>query len=118
MPSDEGSALSHYCVTILAYAAIYIAAYYAVIIIAGLLRKVTHTLLMGPLDRMAGALVSVAKWFMAVSVVLNLYIVLFPSVDLSSKSNLANGRPVKWIIELAPAAWGAFTQNLQAQHES
>ncbi len=117
-PTGEENSVSHYSTTLLAYGGVYIVAYYAVILVARMLRTVTHTLLLGPLDRIAGAAVSVIKWFMAVSVVLNLYIAIFPATDLAAKSNLDHGRPVKWIIELAPAAWGAFTQNLQAQHGS
>lgn len=112
---QETNSMPHYCATIMAYAGVYIVAYYAVIIVARMLRTVTHTLLLGPLDSIGGAVVSVIKWFMAVSVAFNLYMAIFPSSDLASKSNLDNGRPVKWIIELAPAAWGAFTQNLQTQ---
>jgi len=112
---EEVNSMPRYCATIMAYAGVYIVAYYAVIIVARMLRTVTHTLLLGPLDHIAGAAVSVVKWFMAVSVALNLYIAIFPSTNLAAQSNLDHGRPVKWIIELAPAAWGAFTQNLQAQ---
>lgn len=115
---QETNSMPHYYATIMAYAGVYIVAYYAVILIARMLRTVTHTLLLGPLDRIAGAAVSVIKWFMAVSVALNLYIIIFPSTDLAAKSNIGHGRPVNWIIELAPAAWGAFTQNLQAHHGS
>ena len=115
---EEVNSMPRYCATILAYAGVYIVAYYAVIIVAKMLKTVTHTLLLGPLDRIGGAVVSVIKWFMAVSVALNLYMAIFPSTDLCSKSNIGNGQPVRWIIELAPAAWGAFTQNLQAHHGS
>lgn len=116
---EEANSMSRYGAAILAYAGIYIVAYYAVIIVARLLKTVTHTLLLGPLDRIAGALVSVVKWFMAVSVALNLYITIFPGTDLASHTKVCGNGPLTWIIELAPAAWGAFTENFQAaQHGS
>lgn len=108
----DTSFMSHYCGTILAYAGIYIAVYYAVILAARLLKTITHTLLLGPLDRIAGALVNVIKWFMALSVALNLYITLFPCSSLSKESRLGAGGPLQWTIELAPAAWGAFTDKI------
>lgn len=113
---EETSSMSHYCSSILAYAGIYIVVYYAVIFVAHMLKTVTHTLMLGPLDRIAGALVNIIKWFMALSVALNLYITLFPSTRLAEMSHLDSGRPVKWIIELAPAAWGAFTETIHQQN--
>ena len=93
-------------------------AYYAVILVARLLRTVTHTLLLGPLDRMAGAVVSIVKWLLALSVALNLYVIIVSGSDLGSRSRLGK-ETVQFIMEIAPAAWGAFTQNFQeAQHGS
>ncbi len=113
---EDTSSMSRYCSMILANAAIYIVVYYAVIFVAHLLKTVTHTLMLGPLDRIGGALVNVIKWFMALSVALNLYITLFPSNKLVEKSHLDSGRPLTWILELAPAAWGAFTETIQQQN--
>lgn len=114
MPSggiEEANSMSRYAASILAYCAIYIVAYYAVIIIAKLLKHVTHTLLLGPLDHMAGAVVNILKWFMVMSVALNLYIVMYPGTDIHKASRLGEGRPVTWIIDLAPAVWGAINND-------
>ena len=108
--------MSHYCSLILANAGIYIVVYYAVILAAKLIKTVTHTLLLGPLDRIAGAIVNVIKWFLALSVALNLYITLFPNTSLNELSHLDNGRPAKWIMEIAPAAWGSFTESINEQN--
>ena len=117
MPADQGpevNSMSKYAYSILAYAGVYIVAYYAVILVARLLRTVTHTLLLGPLDRMAGAV----KWLLALSVALNLYVIIVSGSDLGSRSRLGK-ETVQFIMEIAPAAWGAFTQNFQeAQHGS
>ena len=112
----DTSSMSHYCSLILANAGIYIVVYYAVILAAKLIKTVTHTLLLGPLDRIAGAIVNVIKWFLALSVALNLYITLFPNTSLSELSHLDNGRPAKWIMEIAPAAWGSFTESINEQN--
>ena len=121
MPAGQGpevNSMSKYAYSILAYAGVYIVAYYAVILVARLLRTVTHTLLLGPLDRMAGAVVSIVKWLLALSVALNLYAIIVSGSDLGSRSRLGK-ETVQFIMEIAPAAWGAFTQNFQeAQHGS
>lgn len=110
---EDVDTMSRWGATILAYACLYIVAYYAVILVARLLKLVTHTLLLGPLDSIAGAAVSVAKWFMAVSVAVNIYIIIFPGTDLTSAAKVCGSRPVAWIIDLAPTVWGAFTHNMQ-----
>ena len=51
-----------YLYTIVSYCVIYLVAYYAVILVVKLLKLVVHTVLLGPLDRIGGAIVSVIKW--------------------------------------------------------
>lgn len=110
---EEVTAMQRYGATVLAYGGIYIVAYYAVVIVTKLLKVVVHTLLMGPLDRIGGAVVNIIKWMMVMSVVLNMYMALFPTGGLIRSSHIAGGAPVQFIVELAPAAWGAFTEKLQ-----
>lgn len=98
-----------YLYTIVAYCVIYLVAYYAVVLVVKLLKLVAHTVLLGPLDRIGGAIVSVIKWFIPVSLVLNLYLAINPDCDLTDKVHIASGQPVTWIIDLAPALFGALT---------
>ena len=98
-----------YLYTIVSYCVIYLVAYYAVILVVKLLKLVVHTVLLGPLDRIGGAIVSVIKWFIPVSLLLNLYISLNPGCDLTEKVHLAAGQPVTWIVDLAPTLFGALT---------
>ena len=81
---------------------IYLVAYYGVILLAKLLRMVSHAVFLGPLDRIAGAAFSVAKYFLLVSLLLNLYMVIFPDTPLRTKSNLCGGRVVTLTARLAP----------------
>ncbi|MCI9172155.1 CvpA family protein [uncultured Duncaniella sp.] len=118
-PATDPNSMPRYVAVILAYSGVYIVAYYAVILVARLLRTVTHTLLLGPLDRMAGAVVSVVKWFLAVSVAMNLYIAIFSPADITHSTRVCGERTVTWILNLAPTVWGAFTQhNTSTQHGS
>lgn len=101
-PDWAAESIKRYGVSILANCGIYIVVYYGVVIIARLLRSVTHAVLLGPLDRIAGAAFSVAKYFLLVSILLNLYIVLFPSTTLLSRSRLAGGQAVDLVVGFAP----------------
>ncbi|MDE6859759.1 MAG: CvpA family protein [Duncaniella sp.] len=105
----DPNSFPRYITVIAVYCVIYLVAYYAVVLVAKLLKLVAHTVLLGPLDRIGGALVSVVKWFIPVSLALNLYIAMYPGSDLASKSHLCGGRPVAWIVELAPGILGALT---------
>ncbi|MDE5989809.1 MAG: CvpA family protein [Duncaniella sp.] len=107
-PDWQASPISRATVSILANALIYLVAYYGVIIVAKLLRMVSHAILLGPLDRIAGAAFSVAKYFLLVSLLLNLYMVIFPSDTLSSRSHLCNGRVVVLTARFAPWVLGAI----------
>lgn len=107
MPQSPGdSSMSRIMASVIAYCGIYLVAYYAVILVVKLLKLVTHTLFLGPLDRIGGAIISILKWGLAVSLVLNLYLVLWPDGKLLQTSTLAGGRPVEWVVGLAPKALG------------
>ncbi|MCM1076062.1 MAG: CvpA family protein [Bacteroides sp.] len=99
---QTGSSLSHYSVSILANCIIYIVVYYAVILIARVLHKVSHVVLLAPLDHIAGAIFSVAKWGLLVSLLLNLYIVLFPAQGPAAGSHIAGGKAAEAIVKFAP----------------
>ncbi|MBD5300916.1 MAG: CvpA family protein [Bacteroides sp.] len=99
---QTGSSLSRYGVSILANGVIYLVAYYAVILVAKFLHTATHAILLAPLDHIAGALFSVAKYGLLVSLLLNLYIVLFPSAKFLADSRLAGGKVVELTVGFAP----------------
>lgn len=100
---QTGSWLSRYGVSIMANAVIYLVAYYGVIIIARLLHKMSHVVLLAPVDHIAGAVFSAAKYGLVVSLLLNLCIVLFPNSKFIADSRLAGGKAVGWVIGFAPA---------------
>ena len=101
-PDWQASAVSRATVSIIANASVYLVAYYGVILIAKVMRMVSHAVLLGPLDRITGAAFAVAKYFLLVSLLLNLYIAVFPSARLSEKSHLCGGRVVLLTARFAP----------------
>lgn len=101
-PDWQTSSVSHYTVSIVTNCVIYLLAYYGVLIAARLMRTVSHAVLLGPLDRLAGAAFSVAKYFLLVSLLLNLYIAVFPDTKLLSASRLGGGYAVELAVGFAP----------------
>lgn len=99
---QTGSWLSRYAASIIANSVIYIVVYYAVLLIAKLLHTVSHVVMLAPLDHIAGAAFSVAKYGLVVSLLLNLYIVLFPNTRLVSDSHLCGGKAIELTIGYAP----------------
>ena len=108
----EISSVQRYCTSALAYCGVYIVAYYAVILVVKLLKLIVHTMLLGPLDSIGGALVSLLKWFMALSIAANLSIALSPNGNWLTTSTLGSGRPVHWVVKLAPNVLGIVSEQL------
>lgn len=98
----QANPLPRYSFSILVNCAIYLVTYYSVILIARMLHTVSHAVLLGPIDHIAGAAFSVAKYALLVSLLLNLYIAVFPGTTLLSKSRLAGGRAIELVIGFAP----------------
>lgn len=104
--AEAGSSMSRIIASAMAYSGVYLVAYYAVILVVRLLKMVTHTLFLGPLDRIGGAAVNIIKWGLAVSLVLNLYLALWPDGKMLRSSTIAGGKPIEWVVALAPKALG------------
>lgn len=92
-------------------AVVFLVAFIAVFVVARLLRQMISLIGLGMLDRLAGALLSAVKWFVAVSAVLNLYVMLFPSSGLLSGSTLAGGAVGRWVMGLFPWLMGVTGVN-------
>lgn len=105
------SSMSRFMASAISYAGIYLIAYYAIILIVKLLKLVTHTLFLGPLDRIGGAIVNILKWGLALSLVFNLYLALWPDGKLLSSSTIAGGKPIEWVVGLAPKALGLISHS-------
>lgn len=106
---SEPSLWQRFTASALAYCGVYIIAYYVVVLIVRLLRFVVSSLKLGPLDRIAGVIVSLFKWFMALSVAANLYLALFPSGQWLSTTKLCGDTTVYFIVSLAPKVLGVIT---------
>ncbi|MCF0220395.1 MAG: CvpA family protein [Muribaculaceae bacterium] len=91
---------------ILSHTLMYVALYFGIKFVAKSLKKVTHALMMGPLDRVCGAIVSVFKWMLGLSLVLNAWLAVFPNSTVVKESTLGGGSAVHTVMEIAPWFWG------------
>lgn len=116
--AETGSSMSRIIASALAYSGVYLVAYYAVILVVRLLKMVTHTLFLGPLDRIGGAAVNIIKWGLAVSLVLNLYLALWPDGKMLRSSTIAGENPSNgwWRSPRRPSVFSITRQHLN-QHQ-
>lgn len=85
---------------------VFVAGYLGVRVVASLFKKVTHSLSLGGLDRLGGAVFSLFQWMLVLSLLLNLWLVIKPDASLAEMSTLANGHAAPAIVRLAPAVLG------------
>lgn len=91
---------------IIAKVILFIVGYLSVRFVAGLLKKATHALQMGALDRLGGAVFSVFQWMLVLSLLLNLWFVIKPEPSINEMTTLANGHAGPFILRLAPDILG------------
>lgn len=85
---------------------VFVAGYLGVRVVASLFKKVTHSLSLGGLDRLGGAVFSLFQWMLVLSLLLNLWLVIKPDASLAEMSTLANGHAAPAIVRLAPVVLG------------
>ncbi|MDE6287080.1 MAG: CvpA family protein [Muribaculaceae bacterium] len=89
--------------TAIAYALLFIAAYFIILLVARLVRGVISAVHLGVLDRLAGAVFKACVWLLILSVLLNVWAALIPGSDLTDTR--AHPRRA-FIMRLAPAING------------
>lgn len=82
-----------------AYAGLFVVAYLACVLLAGLLRKLLSGLRLGLVDRLAGAALKILVWAMLASVALNVWVAVMPDKRPS-------GTMARKVEQLAPALAG------------
>lgn len=110
--SLESGPMAEFIPAVVANALIYTLVYYVVRIAGKLLRLAAKLLLMGPLDRALGVVFSLFKWCLGLSIVLNLWLALYPDSDAVSKSTVGGGKAVVTVMEIAPWLWGTVSAEL------
>jgi colicin V production protein len=89
-------------ISILGHIVLFIFVYINIALIATMIRGITNKLSLGVFDRVAGALLCVFKYLLALSLLLNLWFLLKPSSSIFSSSHILDGSLLKFVIDLAP----------------
>ena len=85
---------------------LFIIGYLSVRIVAHFFKTVVRSLSLGVLDRIAGALFSCFEWMLALSILLNLWLLVKPATPFLAMSTIGNGHAIEAILSLAPALLG------------
>ena len=85
---------------------LFIIGYLSVRIVAHFFKTVVRSLSLGVLDRIAGALFSCFEWMLALSILLNLWLLVKPSTPFLAMSTIGNGHAIEAILSLAHALLG------------
>ncbi len=102
--------------TVLIYLLIGTISYVGVRMVVHVTRTVLHAMHLCILDRAAGALFSVFQWLLGLSVVLNVWLAIFPDGELRT----SNRDVVDGVLTIAPLVFGTETAKavLDGEHSS
>ncbi len=92
---------------VLCYIIVFALIFVVVMMLARVLKLTVRMLLLGAADRLCGALIGAAKWLLATSIALNLFILCDPHTTALS------ARPTQWTVELLPRLFGLAQDYLQ-----
>lgn len=84
----------------LCYAVVFALIFLVVIMLARVLHLTVKMLLMGPVDRLLGAIIGAAKWLLMTSLLINLFLMCAPG-------SAAFSAPLsQWVVKFAPRLFG------------
>ncbi len=107
--ADAPSATAEYSASVLGNLVLYLVVYIGVRLLAGGLRNICKALLLGPIDRILGAVFAVLQWMLGLSLVLNFWAAIFPGSELMAESQLGRGLALQSIMDFAPWLFGSIT---------
>ena len=100
---------ARYACSVIGNVVLFLLVYLTVKLLASLIKKVASALLLGFIDKILGSAFCIFKWFLVVSIVLNIWCLIFPDTGIVKSSTLAGGKAIGAIVELAPAILGSLT---------
>ena len=100
---SEPTPLQDYALSCVSAALVFVAVYLAFKLIASLLKSAMSLLNVGAFNNILGAAFNAAKWIVILSVVLNVWLALFPDSRLGTYTNDGDGNVVELVMAVAPA---------------
>lgn len=93
----------------IALGVLFIIVFLACRIVGKFLKGITHTLMLGPIDRLLGAIVGALVVLLAMSFVLNIYFVSKPDAELFKPERLESDKPLFITLNTVPWLLGSKT---------
>lgn len=78
-------------------------------LVARLIKTVTTAVKLSLVDKLLGVIFCMFEWFLVLSILLNVWQVLRPGIDITSSSTLGKGRAAQAVMDIAPAVLGTET---------
>lgn len=104
---DADNPIGGYIDSIIANLIIFALTFVIVKLLSQMVRAIACTLSLGMLDRLAGMLVTLFSWLLALSLLLNAWQAIKIHDNLSEKGKLLDGRLAKCVIDLGPKILGS-----------
>ena len=104
--SSTGVAVAVGCIVL------FLVVYFFISAFACLLRKITHALCAGWIDRLLGAAASVFKWLLLCSIILNIWHFIAPDSSIFSSSHIMEGKLFDAVMKLVPKIFGIVSEQI------
>lgn len=78
-------------------------------LVARIIKTVTTAVKLSIVDKLLGVIFCLFEWFLVLSILLNVWQVLRPGVNVVGSSTLGKGRAARAVMDLAPAVLGNET---------
>ncbi len=88
---------------VIANVLLFLAGFLLMGLVAGALKKLVHALCLGIFDNVAGAIFSVFAWFLALSLLLNVWQAFSPDKSILNSSIINHDKSATPVMNLAPA---------------
>ena len=108
LPGTFHSATS---VSIVGHVALFLLVWLTVSVVAAMLHKLTHVLMLGWLDHLLGGAFALFKWLLVLSIILNLWHLVAPDSSIFTTSTLMDGDMLPWVMDIAPRLFGIVTDS-------
>lgn len=109
--NPDAESLSPQMADVLGAIIVFVVIFIGFFIVARMLRGMISFVGLSSLDRFAGAVISILKWFLALSIVLNLIRLIAPACSIFTSSAIGDGAVMRCILEFFPWVMGIAGYN-------
>ncbi|MCH5216166.1 MAG: CvpA family protein [Muribaculaceae bacterium] len=88
--------------SVVGHISLFILVYVLIRLFGGVFRKLFHSLKLGKIDRVLGAVFCVIKYCLLLSVILNIWLLLSPNSGLTKQSRILDGKVCVAVVKFAP----------------